>query len=127
MRHLLKLLLLAFLFSSTLVAAQSPGTVSVAQLQTALADQTVQLVDVRTPQEWSTGHIPGAMHLDWFDDDFKARVSQLNKDKPVRLYCAGGGRSEEARQMLREMGFTDVYDLDGGIAAWKKAGGRIVK
>lgn len=127
MRYRPPLLPIALLLGGIPAAAQTPGSISVQQLQAELADQRVKLVDVRTPQEWSTGHIPGALHIDWFDDDFKARVSQLDKDRPVRLYCAGGGRSEEARQMLREMGFTDLYDLDGGIAAWKKAGGQIVK
>lgn len=102
--------------------AQSGHTVDVPTLQQELAKANVQLVDVRTPQEWSTGHIEGAKHIDWFSDDFKAEVGKLDKNAPVRLYCAAGGRSEEARTMLREMGFKDVLDLDGGMSAWKKAG-----
>ena len=76
--------------------------VNVAALQAELKPgNTVQLVDVRTPQEWGTGHIDGALHIDWFDDDFKVRVAKLDKEKPVRLYCAAGGRSEEAREVMR--------------------------
>lgn len=67
------------------------------------------------------------MHIDWFSDEFKAQVEKLDKNAPVRLYCAAGGRSEEAREMLRGMGFRDVLDLDGGIGAWKKSGGAVVK
>lgn len=115
-------------------AAQSGGTVDTPTLKAELtkgnsagAGQVVQLVDVRTPQEWSTGHIEGAKHIDRFSDDFKAQVSGLDKEAPVRLYCAAGGRSEEARELLREMGFTDVRDLDGGINAWRKAGEAVVR
>ena len=85
------------------------------------------MVDVRTPQEWASGHIQGAKHIDWFSDEFKAEVAKLDKAKPVRLYCASGGRSEEARELLKELGFSDVLDLDGGIAAWKRSGGGMAK
>lgn len=107
--------------------AQSGSVVHTRALQAELAKGGIQLIDVRTPQEWSTGHIEGAEHIDWFSDDFRARAAKLDKTKAVRLYCAAGGRSEEARELLREMGFTDVKDLDGGIQAWKKAGGPIVR
>jgi len=118
---------IVLILSLTCCSAQSGGTVDVPTLKAELAKGTVQLVDVRTPQEWNSGHIAGAMHIDWFSDDFKARVSKLNKMEPVRLYCASGGRSEEAREMLKEMGFKDVLDLDNGIQAWKRSGGAVVK
>lgn len=120
-------MLITFLLAACVTActAQTPNTVDVATLRAELAKGGVQLIDVRTPQEWSTGHISGAVHIDWFSDDFKAEVAGLDKQAPVRLYCAAGGRSEEARELLREMGFADVRDLDGGTAAWKKAGAPI--
>ena len=105
--------------------AQSGDVVDVATLRTEIAKGNVQLVDVRTPHEWSTGRIAGARHIDWFSDDFKTEIGKLDKDAPVRLYCGVGGRSEEAREMLREMGFKDVKDLDGGMGAWKQAGAPI--
>lgn len=122
-------LLSTFLLGITVnvTMAQSPNTVDVATLQAELAKGGVQLVDVRTPQEWNTGHIQGALHIDWFSDDFKSRIGELDKKKPVRLYCAAGGRSEDARNMLREMGFKEVLDLDGGMSAWKKAGAPVEK
>lgn len=118
---------LALVLAFTCCQAQNGNVVDVPTLQAELAKSDVQLVDVRTPQEWSTGHIEGAMHIDWFSDDFKAEAAKLDKEKPVRLYCAAGGRSEEARELLRGMGFTDVRDLDGGMGAWKKAGAPVVK
>lgn len=122
---LLTTLLFGTLFN--LVHAQSGNTVDVATLQAELARGGVQLVDVRTPQEWSNGHIQGALHIDWFSDDFKERIGELDKARPVRLYCAAGGRSEDARIMLHEMGFKEVRDLDGGMSAWKKAGAPVQK
>lgn len=118
-------LLLGTMFN--VIMAQSSNTVDVATLQAEMAKNGVQLVDVRTPQEWNSGHIQGAVHVDWFSDDFKARILELDKEKPVRLYCAAGGRSEDARIMLREMGFKEVKDLDGGMSAWKKAGAPVEK
>jgi len=106
-------------------SAQDNKVVDTRTLQVELAGKGVQLIDVRTPQEWSTGHIAGAQHIDWFRDDFKSEATKLDKAKPVRIYCAAGGRSEDARELLIEMGFIDVKDLDGGIQAWKKAGGAI--
>lgn len=108
-------------------AAQSGTTVDVTTLQSELSKGNVQLIDVRTPQEWGNGHIEGARHIDWFSEDFKSEVSKLDKDAPVRLYCAAGGRSEEARELLREMGFKNVLDLEGGIGVWKKAGAPVVR
>jgi rhodanese-related sulfurtransferase len=125
----LQTLLPAVAFSLVLSCcnAQQGNMVDVPTLRTELATGTVQLVDVRTPQEWGTGHIADALHIDWFDDDFREHVAKLDKDRPVRVYCAAGGRSEDARELLREMGFKDVKDLDGGISAWKKAGAPVVK
>lgn len=117
-------------FFTLLVAActaQNGNVVDTRTLQAEMAKGGIQLVDVRTPQEWSTGRIEGAQHLDWFRDDFKTEAAKLDKSKPVRIYCAAGGRSEDARELLREMGFKDVKDLDGGIQAWRKAGAPITR
>lgn len=107
--------------------AQSTDVVDTPTLQAELARGGVQLVDVRTPQEWFTGHIEGALHIDWFSDGFAEEAAGLDRERPVRLYCAAGGRSAEAREMLRGMQFKDVKDLDGGIEAWKEAGAPVVR
>jgi rhodanese-related sulfurtransferase len=118
---------LVFSLLSCVCASQSTNTIGAQALKAEIDKGGIQLVDVRTPQEWSTGHIEGAKHIDWFSDDFKTEVAKLDKDGPVRLYCAAGGRSEEAREMLRNMGFKDVLDLEGGMSAWRKAGAPVVK
>ncbi|MDX9751383.1 MAG: rhodanese-like domain-containing protein [Flavobacteriales bacterium] len=113
---------IALAFTFTCCTAQGGGVVDVPTLRAEMANGGVQLIDVRTPHEWVSGHIAGALHIDWFDDDFKERVARLDKERPVRLYCHGGGRSADARELLRGMGFTDVRDLDDGIQSWKAAG-----
>lgn len=79
-----------------------------------------QIIDVRTPQEFQSGHILGSVNIDWYDPAFKSKVSSLDKAKPVYVYCAVGGRSGQAKTMLEGLGFTNVNNLSGGIEAWKK-------
>ncbi len=80
-----------------------------------------QLIDVRTPAEFKSGHLAGAANLDWNGGDPDKTYADLDKSKPVLVYCAAGGRSTEAMHHLQDQGF-DVQQLDGGIASWRKAG-----
>lgn len=86
------------------------------------AESKVQLIDVRTQQEYSTGHIAGSLNWDIENGDFKSNLSSLDKNRPVLVYCAVGGRSATAARTLQEAGFMQVLDLKGGIKAWKAAG-----
>ena len=81
-----------------------------------------QILDVRTPPEVAEGVIEGAMVINIQDSDFSARIDALDKTKAVFVYCKAGGRSARASGMLEKLGFTEVYNLDGGITAWKAAG-----
>lgn len=83
------------------------------------------ILDVRTKDELSQGTIPNAIHMDFFQSDFKAALEKLDKDVPCFVYCAAGVRSNKAAIMMSEMGFEEVYDLDGGMRAWQNAGERI--
>jgi rhodanese-related sulfurtransferase len=78
-----------------------------------------QLIDVRTPREFSNGFIQGAKNIDYNGDSFEKQIKKLDKNKPVLVYCAAGGRSENAAELLNEWGFKEVYDLEGGYNAWK--------
>jgi len=80
------------------------------------------IVDVRTPDEYIDGHLPNAVNMDWEGDHFDQQIQKLDKNASVFVYCYGGGRSEDAAKALRKQGFSKVYDLDGGFAAWRKAG-----
>ncbi|MEZ4885165.1 MAG: rhodanese-like domain-containing protein [Chitinophagales bacterium] len=78
-----------------------------------------QLIDVRTMEELNeTGRIPQALPIDYNGDDFEAKIAGLDKNKPVMVYCKSGGRSGSTCEMLRNMDFKEVYDLQGGITAW---------
>ena len=85
-------------------------------------DPSVQLIDVRTPEEYRSGYIAGARNLNIYDAGFAQSLAALDKSKPVLVYCAKGGRSASAAGELQKAGFSQVYDLEGGISAWKAAG-----
>ena len=74
------------------------------------------LVDVRTPEEYSEGHLKHAVNINWFDEDFVQQTKILNKEKTIYLYCQKGGRSAKAAQLLDSLGY-DVVDLLGGYEA----------
>jgi rhodanese-related sulfurtransferase len=93
--------------------------------QKGMAAQLV--VDVRTPREFNAGHIDGALNLDISNRDFKAKIAELDKNKPVYLYCRSGKRSARAARMLSTMGFLEVYDLKGGIINWQQNQLNLVK
>ena len=79
------------------------------------------LVDVRTPDEFSKGHLVNAKNIDWNGTSFDKEISSIDKSKPVFVYCLSGGRSGQAASKMRADGFTLVYELDGGIMKWRGA------
>lgn len=83
--------------------------------------ENVQLVDVRTPEEFAEGHLPNAINVNVMDDNFDAEMAKLDKEKPVMVYCKSGGRSAKAASKLKVQGFKNISDLDGGITSWKQA------
>ena len=81
-----------------------------------------QILDVRTPQEFAGDHIENAQNINWLNADFATNATTLDKTKPVFVYCKAGSRSNKAAAKLAEMGFTTIYDLQGGILKWEAAG-----
>ncbi len=79
------------------------------------------LIDVRTAEEYATGHLAGAKNIDWNGGHFQHMVMSLDKNKPVFVYCLKGGRSASAAEAMRSMGFKEVYELEGGIEKWQAA------
>ncbi len=77
----------------------------------------VQLIDVRIPEEYAHGHIPLFENIDVNNENFSRRISKLDKNRPVAVYCKGGVRSKKAAKKLNELGYR-VYDLDKGISNW---------
>ena len=89
-------------------------------------DPNIQLVDVRTPEEFSDGHIQKAVNYDYYAADFAQKIVQLDKTKPVLVYCEAGARSASSAEKLKKAGFKKIYDLDGGMSAWREAGKKVV-
>jgi len=77
-----------------------------------------QILDVRTPSEFAEGHIDNALNIDWQGEDFVKKVEKLNKNKAVYVYCRSGRRSLKASEKLEELGFKNIYNLDGGFLKW---------
>jgi rhodanese-related sulfurtransferase len=85
----------------------------------ALLEDGAQLVDVRVAHEWDAGHIPGAAHLPL--EELAERSGELDRERPVVLYCRGGTRSSMAAEALEGAGF-DAVKLSEGIVGWEEAG-----
>lgn len=116
------LLLVLFCSLSFVSYSQTDTTIlSPDAFEKAIAGEHVQLVDVRTPEEYKKGHVKNSILADWKKrDEFEASAQKLDPAKPVYLYCAAGGRSHAAAEFLRSKGFKQVFELDGGMNKWKE-------
>lgn len=113
---------LIVLLSISCSNSQNFKSVDVAEFKSILEKNSeIQLVDVRTEDEFKGGHIENAKNIDWNGNDFDAQLTSLDKTKPVLVYCLSGGRSKKAAAELKELGFREVIELDGGYLAWSKA------
>ena len=99
----------------------------VAKYEKKITEPNIQLIDVRTPEEFNEGHIANAVNINFLADDFEANVANLDKEKPVMVYCKSGGRSAKASARLKELGFKNITDLEGGISNWNSADKPTVK
>lgn len=103
------------------------ANVGVDEFQTYIANPVVQLLDVRTRDEFDEGHIAGATLVDVNDSTFvEQAMAVLDKQRPVALYCRSGRRSVRAANLLTAQGF-QVTNLVGGVMAWQDAGKSLVK
>lgn len=103
--------------------AQSTRTdISVEEFKAGIERENIQILDVRTQDEYNSGHIAGSFLADWTEPDvFAERIKSLDKNKPVYTYCLSGARSRSAAIQLRREGFKEVYNLAGGVIAWSRA------
>lgn len=105
-------------FSTGILIGQE---LSPADFKAAVSTKGVQLLDVRTYDEYLSGYIRYTMQADWNkQEEFKTRIEALDKSKPVYIYCLSGGRSAAAQSWMLKNGFTSVTNLKGGIVAWNK-------
>jgi rhodanese-related sulfurtransferase len=97
---------------------QSLRTVSPEEFESSLGATNSVLLDIRTPQEFESGRIEGAKNIDFYSSSFKSELDDLDKDIEYQIYCNSGNRSATALTMMKDLGFTNVIELDGGISAW---------
>jgi thioredoxin len=122
--QLLSLILLSFLFISCQGQSSKSAQTIVVKLfaEKLKSTENPQLVDVRTPEEYRSEHISNAVNVNWNGSDFVTKVNTYDKSKAIFVYCKVGGRSGQAAAKLAELGFKEVYNLEGGIMKWNASG-----
>lgn len=110
-----------FAFNTVSCLAQIKTSLTASEFEAGIVNKdSVQLLDVRTAQEYNSGHLKNALLADWKDkNEFERRIGFIDKQKPVYIYCLGGGRSAAAAAKMRAAGYVNVFELKGGINAWK--------
>jgi thioredoxin 1 len=102
--------------------AASVQNVDVAKFKELIVSGNAIILDVRTPEETAGGTIDQASTIDFYDPDFKKKISVMDHSKNILVYCKAGGRSAQAADILVQNGFTNVYNLEGGISSWQANG-----
>ncbi len=93
--------------------------VNTEELKVLMEDESIQIVDVRTPEETNEGYIEGAViGMNFLSGEFEQNLQKLDSARPVVVYCARGGRSAKAAEILKEKGFKIVYDYTDGYTGW---------
>ena len=103
-------------------AIAEPGVVSAETAAELAGRADVVVIDVRTPEEFDEGHLEGATRIGIADADFRDQLDGLDREANYLVYCRSDNRSGQAVEVMREMGFENVWDMDGGIGAWSDAG-----
>ena len=125
MKQLFSIALVAFLFSSCTNGQSNSNAstnLSATEFAKKISEQpTATILDVRTPGEFSKGHLVNAKNYDWNGEEFETQIKSLDKSKPIFVYCLSGSRSAAAAKQMRSEGFKTVYELKGGILKWRGA------
>lgn len=90
-----------------------------------LDDDGVVVLDLRTPAEFATGRIAGAVNLDFYGPEFRQKLASLDRSTAYKIYCNSGNRSKSTLGLMRQLGFKDVTELEGGIQAWASVGQQV--
>lgn len=85
------------------------------------------IIDIRTPEEFSQGHIEGAVNINYYDRNFIDQIAKYDKNQPIFIYCRSGNRTSSASKKAADFGFKEIYDLEGGILYWIKNNNETVK
>ena len=107
-----------FMLMSSCTIGQTKYDIELDEFEKKMASEKYLLVDVRTAEEFSEGHIKGAINIDYLAENFSIEIQELELESPVLLYCRSGNRSSKAMKTMKELGFKEVYNLEGGIKGW---------
>jgi rhodanese-related sulfurtransferase len=119
-RYAIAIVFLALSVTPALAESEAPS-IAPSELSERRASGTAPvIIDVRTPEEYAQGHIPGALNIPF--DRVAERVSDIDAPHGVALYCMVGPRARKGEAALLEAGYTSVFHLEGGLAAWQAAG-----
>lgn len=115
------------LFAAALLLAgcsssSSANNLSVTEFSTKAAEPGVITLDVRTPGEFAEGHIEGARLIDFQSGNFENEIAALDKNATYAVYCRSGNRSGQAVKVMQEAGFSNVFNMNGGVIDWSNAG-----
>ena len=122
----LKLTMISLLLNCNITANSSFQDINSDELETFIDKKYVKLIDVRTPNEYNSGHIKNAINIDYYGEEFDLKLNKLDKSKPIVFYCKSGGRSSKSALKLIQNGFKEIYNLEGGIDKWISNGKEIL-
>ena len=118
MNKLFAVVSVVFILMSSCTIGQTKNDIELDEFEKKMASEKYLLVDVRTAEEFSEGHIKGAINIDYLAENFSIEIQELELESPVLLYCRSGNRSSKAMKIMNELGFKEVYNLEGGIKGW---------
>ena len=127
MRKLFAILSISALFLTGCGSSDSTTNQSVGDFAKTISDESVVVLDVRTSGEFAAGHISNSINIDVETVEFANQVANLDKTKTYAIYCQSGRRSAIAASQMAKLGFTSLYNLNGGIGAWAGAGQTVVQ
>lgn len=107
-------------------ASAATEDVNVQEFASVIEGPGIVILDVRTPEEFAQGHIAGSININVESPDFTSKVEQLDKSQTYAVYCRSGRRSGVATQQMESLGFTSLYNMDGGVIDWAGAGFELV-
>ena len=116
-----------FILMSSCTIGQTTNDIEIDEFKKKMASKKYVLVDVRTAEEFTDGHIEGALNIDYFSATFSDEISNIGLEKPVLVYCRSGNRSSKSMKIMYDLGFKEVYHLIDGIKVWKAKNNTLIK
>ena len=135
MKQLLFFLLLTIIFIGCKSTNSSKKSVNIQMIPPGQAHNFIlqqednhnfSIIDVRTPDEFRSGHIEGAINIDWLDESKRPQLIDATKQRVVLLYCRSGNRSLAAAKYIKNQGALSIFNIDGGIIEWNQTIGSLI-